>query len=74
MTDWVRVRNKVNPTSEYTRAVADPKRHDVLDKPAVDSHGDPLPAKPINNPKSPAKSDTPPDANKATPAETKEKS
>ena len=46
MTDgWKRVKDKTTG-HEYTRWHVDPKRHEVIDKPAVDDHGNPLPAKP----------------------------
>lgn len=45
MPDWKRVRSKRGPGHEYSVQVVDPNRHDVVDKPAADSQGRPLPAK-----------------------------
>jgi hypothetical protein len=46
MTDWVRVKDK-RTGHEYSVASPDSDVHDVLDKPAADAGGQPLPAKPF---------------------------
>lgn len=45
MTDYLRVRDKDNPTSVYSVVAAafDPELMDQLDEPAVNGNGDPLP-------------------------------
>lgn len=45
MSEFVRVKDKTTG-HEYSVRRPDPKRVDVLDKPAVDRNGKPLPAKP----------------------------
>lgn len=45
MPEWTRVRDK-STGHEFSVARVNPKAHDVLDKPAVDRNGSPLPAKP----------------------------
>ncbi|GAA1436304.1 hypothetical protein GCM10009616_35760 [Microlunatus lacustris] len=44
MTNWTRVKDKETGHESSTAVVRD--HHEVLDKPAVDRNGDPLPAKP----------------------------
>ena len=64
---WIRVKDKITG-HHYTTAVVLPQ-HEVLDQPAVDANGKPLPPKHnINKPK--AKADG---ATKADAADTKEK-
>ena len=46
MTDWVHVKDK-RTGHEYSVASPDSDVHDVLDKPAADAGGQPLPAKPF---------------------------
>lgn len=45
MTDWTRVRDK-DTKHEFSVAVVDPDSMEVLKKDAVDTYGNPLPAKP----------------------------
>lgn len=63
--EWIRVRNTITGHRQSVQVVL--PEHEVLDQPAVNANGDPLPAKPHV----PAKN-TP--TKKAAPAATKEKS
>lgn len=50
---WTRVKDK-RTGHHYSTAVVDPKNHEVLKQPAVDVHGNPLPAKHNTNRKAAA--------------------
>lgn len=73
MPDWKRVRDK-HSGHEYSTQHVLADAHEVLDKPAADAYGRPLPAKPRRDlPK--ATPDTPPTEGEGTPSArtTKEK-
>lgn len=69
MPEFVRVKDK-NSKHEYTVAVVGLRaHHEVIDKPAVDSVGKPLPPKPFVPHKGAGKKSTAPSASQSTPEE-----